>query len=534
LYQQNRLLYKKKNVFFISNMDILKELIGIVTPNKLKKINLLIDMDDKSMLKKMYLGYHGKKWKNDEQAANELYGPRYKKDTFFKLKHDLTKKLIQLFPLINIIEDDQWEARNAAFECFTTYHVANLMIRLTNASATAREMMERIFDKCLHYEFTELVIPIAAILTAKYNGKFLNKEKADYYQEIAIRYLTIQMVETKGSIYQSEIYGYYAKDKSVKRFVPERIKGYLTDLNQYDIDQPTQKMLFHKKILEVMYYMTKYNYRKAIEVCEESIAYFEGCTYFNRANIRAFYFQAIAGHTYCREFELGYVKVERCLQIVDEGHYNWFKAQELRINLALYAKKYQDAYIIFRIVTQHDRFNKLPEATKQWWILNEGFLFIFKKMGFVTPDEDHNMQLRFQSFVNKIPIWNGDKRGLNFSVHVLYLFYLITRKEDKYFDVYANRLESLRQYAQRYANTEEMQRSRWIIQILERVGDCGFNPRVYAKDSIISDSLDGLINVPYDITDANLDVESVPFQDIYEYIDLILTNKMTIEKYEFA
>jgi hypothetical protein len=79
-----------------------------------------------------------------------------------------------------------------------------------------------------------------------------------------------------------------------------------------------------------------------------------------------------------------------------------------------------------------------------------------------------------------------------------------------------------------------MQRSRWIIQILERVGDCGFNPRVYAKDSIISDSLDGLINVPYDITDANLDVESVPFQDIYEYIDLILTNKMTIEKYEFA
>jgi hypothetical protein len=155
-------------------------------------------------------------------------------------------------------------------------------------------------------------------------------------------------------------------------------------------------------------------------------------------------------------------------------------------------------------------------------------------MGMVTPDEDHNMQLRFQSFLNKIPIWNGDKRGLNFSVHVLYLFYLITRKESKYLDVYSEKLSSLRQYARRYASTEEMQRSRWIVNILERVGDNGFNPKVYPKDTLLIDSLDGLINVPYDITDINLDVESVPFQDIYEYIDLILTNKMEVEKYEFA
>ncbi len=515
-------------------MDILKELIGIITPNKLKKINLLIDMDDKSMLKKMYLGYQAGKWKNDEQAAVELYGPRYKKDTFYKLKHDLTKKLMQLFPLINIIEDDQWEARNAAFECFTTYHVANMMIRLTNASATAREMMERVFEKCLYYEFTELIIPIATILTSKYNGVSLNKTKADYYHEIAIRYLVIQMAETKGVIYQSEIYGYYTKDKSVKHFVPEKIQDYLKDLNQYSIDHPTQKILLHKKILEVMYHMTKYNYRKTIEICEEAIAFFEACSYFNRANVRTFYFQAIASHTYCREFDLGHIKVERCLKIVDEGHFNWFKVQELRINLALYSKKYQDAYNILRIVMKHRRFSKLPEATKQWWILNEGFLFVFKKIGLVTPDEDHEMHLRFQSFINKIPIWNGDKRGLNFSIHVLYLFYLISRKDDKYYEAYLEKVESLRQYARRYADTEEMQRSRWIIKILERVADTGFSPRAYGGDLQVLDSLHGLIHVPYDITDTNLDVESVPFQDIYEYIDLILTNKISTEKYEFA
>jgi hypothetical protein len=446
----------------------------------------------------------------------------------------LIKKLLQIFPLINIIEDDQWDLRNAAFECFTTYHVANMMLKLTNATTTAKEMMERIIDKCLQYEFTEIIIPIASTLTNYYRNKSLNKIKAKYYEDIVFNYLTIQIVEIKGSMYMNEIHGYYSKNKSVKPFAPSKALELLEDLEQYKIDNPTQKILYYKKIIMVLHYMAKYNYRKTIDVCEEAIAFFEACSYFNRANVRIFYFQAIQSHTYCREFDLGHAKAERCLQIVDEGHYNWFKVQELRMNLALYSKKYQDAYSIFRIVTKHDRFSKLPEATKQWWTLNEGFLFIFKKMGLVTPDEDHNMQLRFQSFLNKIPIWNGDKRGLNFSVHVLYLFYLITRKESKYLDAYSDKLGPLRQYARRYANTEEMQRSLWIVNILESVGDNGFNPRVYTKDNLLVDSLDGLINVPYDITDTNLDVESVPFQDIYEYIDLILTNKMTVEKYEFA
>jgi hypothetical protein len=514
-------------------MDILKELLEIITPSKLKKINLIIDLDDESMLKRMYNGYQDSHWKNDDEAAKILYGDDYKKDTFFKLKHDLTKRLIQIFPLINLLEDEDWEHRKAAWECYTTFHVANMMARLTNASAVAKEMMERIFEKCLYYEFTDLIIAIAPFLSAKYKSVGADRAKAQHYEDIVMDYLMIQIVETKGQLYIAEIFGYYNKNKSVKPFVPVKALEYLNALEAYDIKNPTQKIWYFKKLLEVMHFMTKYNYKKTVEVCNEAILFFESQAFVNRGLLRTFYFQAIASHTYRREFDEGYAKVEKCLILVEDGNYNWFKAQELCLHLALYSKRYQEAYKILRTVMTHKRFNKMPHPLRQWWILNEGFIFLLKKIGLIIADEGDLMHLRFQSFINKIPVWSGDKRGLNFSIHILYLFYLITKKEDKSYDKYMDKMDSLRQYARRHADDEEMKRSRWIVSILEQVGNLGFMPRNYANNALIKESLEGLIKDPYDITDSNLDVEPIPFQDVYGYIDLILDNKITIEKYEF-
>jgi hypothetical protein len=362
----------------------------------------------------------------------------------------------------------------------------------------------------------------------------LDRAKAQYYEEITLRYLIIQTAEIKGSFFTNEIAGYYIKDKSVKPFVPIKALEYIHDLEQYTIEIPTQKVIYNKRLLEVLYYMTKYNYHKTIEVCESAILFFENQNFLNRASVRVFYMQAAVAYTYCRDFKEGYNKANRCLELVDEGHYNWFKTQELRLQLAIYAKQYQEAYTILRTVMKHGRFEKLPKPTAQWWVLNEGFLFVLKKIGLFVPEEGDMMHLRFHSFINKVQIWSNDKRGMNFSLHVLYLFYLITRKDGKYLDKYLDKLESLKQYVRRYANEDGMQRSKWMITILEKIGDSGFVPKTYLKDATIMQSINNLIHEPYDITDTNIEIEPVPFQDVYHYINQVLTNKMTVEDYEIA
>jgi transcription initiation factor IIE alpha subunit len=503
-------------------MDLLKELVTLITPNKLKKINLLSDMADDAKLKQLYIGYHEKQWKTDVEAASSLYGEDYKKDTFFKLKHDLTKKLIQIFPLVNITEDESWGHRKATWECFGACHTADLLIRLTPAVETARSLMEKVLPKCLKYEFTSLIVLIAEHLSAKYKIKKPNRKLAQYYDELAIEYATINLIETKGMLYLHDMYGYYLKDKSAKVFIPQKVEGYLKDLEQYSVKRTTQKITFIKKMLSVIHQMSQYNYRKTIEICDEALSFFESQTFVDRSNLRPFYFQAIASHAYCREFEKGYSKAERCLAIIQVGTYSWFKVYELFLQLALYSKQYQEAYRILRLVMKHERFSKLPEHIQQIWILYEGFIFVLKEMGKITVEDGVEMNLRFQSFINKLSIWSNDKKGINFSIRVLHLFYLIVKKEDKSLNDFIDRIEPLRQYARRYAKTEEMQRSRWIVDILDGIAKNGFSAKKITKDKTIQKAYESLVNVPYDITDANLDIEPMPFQDVYEYIEMIL------------
>ncbi len=506
-------------------MELLKELILLITPNKLKKINLLSDMSDNAMLRQLYMGYHENRWETDNDAAIELYGKNYKIDTFYKLRHDLTKKLIQIFPLINITEDDRdLKRRKALWECGTAYHTGIFLLYFTPAGETGRTLIEKVFPKCLEFEFTDLIIPIATTLSARYKMIKPNREKAKYYEQIAIDYSLIYVVETKGNLYLTEMYGYYIKDKSVKEFVPIKALEYMEDLAKHPISKPTQKTVFYTRMLEVIHHMAKYDYRKTIEACDAALSFFENQVFLDRSNVRSFYLQAITSHAYCREFEQGYIKANKALALIDEGTFGWFKLKELFLQLALYSKRYQEAYRILRTTVKHDRYEELPEHIKQWWLLQEGFIFVLKEMNLVRLGEGEELKMRYQSFVNKLSVWSSDKRGLNFSIRILHLFYLIVKNNDKSQDIFIDRIEPLRTYVSRYAKTEEMQRSKWIVDIMDGIAKHGFSAKKIHKDAIVQKAYKSLCEEPYDITDPNRDIEPIPFQDVYEYIDLILTS----------
>ena len=205
------------------------------------------------------MGYHEKKWKNDDEAITELYGANAKRDTFFKLKHDLYEKLMQVFPIINLINAEDGEYRRAYWECQTNFHIGNLFTFMGIDTSIGTAILEKNLAKSIKYEFTNIVSESASILGAYSKNINIDKKKAAGYDAMAYNYVMLRMAEIKGRIYLTEIYSYYAMSTATKTNVPSQIKEYLGDLEKIPLQVYSQKLIYYKKILGVMYWMSQYN-----------------------------------------------------------------------------------------------------------------------------------------------------------------------------------------------------------------------------------------------------------------------------------
>ena len=500
-------------------MEIIEKLIEIITPNKLKGINLITNLKEDSKLKKLYMGYHEKKWKNDDEAIAELYGANAKRDTFFKLKHDLYEKLMQVFPLINFTENEQLEQRRAYWECQTNFHIGNLFAFLGTNSSIAFTILEKNLAKSIKYEFTNIVSESASILGAYSKTIKIDKKKAAGYDAMAYNYVMLRMAEVKGRMYLSDIYSYYAMSTATKTDVPSQIKEYLDDLEKIPLQVYSQKFIYYKKMLGVMYWMSQYNYRETIKECTEAIAYFEKSAFIDVTNLRSFYFQLIPSYTYCGEFELAKHNMGKCLAVIQKGTFSWFKAQEANMQLALYSERYQDAYSIYQDVIADKNYNtKSIESLRQIWTLYEAYLYVFKEMGLLSIAEGEKLHVRFQALLNKVPVLTHDKKGYNFTMYILHLFYILLKNDKNAQDTYEERMDALRKYTQRYENTDKVTRSRYMVELLEGIARNAFKTNAIRKDKTVIAFLHRLKTEDFDITDANLDLEPVPFPRIFDFL----------------
>lgn len=426
---------------------------------------------------------------------------------------------MQVFPLINFINAEDAEYRRAYWECQTNFHIGNLFTFLGIDTSIGFAILEKNLAKSRKYEFTNIVSESASILGAYSKTVNIDKKKAANYDAMAYDYVMLRMAEIKGRIYLTEIYSYYAMSTATKTNVPNQIKEYLDDLEKIPLQVYSQKFIYYKKILGVMYWMSQYNYRETIRECTEAIAYFEKSAFIVIANFRSFYFQLIPSYTYCGEFELAKHNMEKCLLMIQKGTFNWFKAQEANIQLALYSERYQDAYSIYQEVISDKNYNtKSIESLRQIWTLYEAYLYVFKEMGLLFIAEGEKLHVRFQAFLNKVPVLTHDKKGYNFTMYILRLFYILLKNERNAEDLYMECMEAFRKYAQRHEETGSVSRSRYMVELLEGIARNAFKTNAVKKDKTVIAFLHRLKTEDFDITDANLDLEPVPFPRIFDFL----------------
>ena len=119
-----------------------------------------------------------------------------------------------------------------------------------------------------------------------------------------------------------------------------------------------------------------------------------------------------------------------------------------------------------------------------------------------------------------MPIFSKDKRGLNISILIVHVLFLLLRKK---YDEIIDRVDALSQYKHRHLRDDASMRSNFFINMLLQVPKRDFHPR--AAERHAEPWIKKLQQTPINIAEQGIEVEVIPYEALWDMVIDILERK---------
>lgn len=254
-------------------------------------------------------------------------------------------------------------------------------------------------------------------------------------------------------------------------------------------------------------------YERTIEVCDEAVALFEAKSYQASVPLQVFYYQLLVTHTQLKQYDRGKIAAQKCLALLTEGSFNWFKYQELYFILSMHTRQYQDAYNLFKETISHRKFQYLPASIVETWKIFEAYLHYLIDIGQVYPEagDNHFNKFRLGRFLNDTPLFARDKRGMNIPILIIQILFMVQQQK---YDEAIDRIEAIEKYSSRYLRKDDTYRSNCFIKMLLEIPKSSFHrAAVLRKSGKFRKKLE---EVPLDVANQTHEIEIIPYEDLWE------------------
>jgi hypothetical protein len=156
----------------------------------------------------------------------------------------------------------------------------------------------------------------------------------------------------------------------------------------------------------------------------------------------------------------------------------------------------------------------MTDSFKEPWYLKEAFIHFLIRVGRIDVEKSNASKLRpfrLGRFMNEVTVFSKDKRGLNITINIIQLLFLIL--DERYDDV-LDKLNSLKQYNFRYLKRPEYIRQSSFIKMLLKIPDGDY------RASKIREKADRyyqlLLDNPSDYSEQALSLETIPYEQLWE------------------
>ena len=499
-------------------MQDLIELINLIQRTKFKANGLLeVIVEPETQMGQLYDAIAQKKVRSDDDAKKLFPDTMKDSGRLATIKSKLKDRLNDSVFLLGFKENSYADRHRAFFECTKKWASAMILIN-KNARLNGISALEKLLRHTEQFEFTELTLDILRVLRLHYGLVVGDEQQYSYYETRLRDVEEIWAAENQVEAFYTELVIRYVNSKADKNAITEKARDYLGKATPLMKRYPSFKVQIFGRLIETIIYDSQNDYRQMTRICEDSIAFFESKPYQTTLSLQVFYYNLVVCYLADKKFDKCYEIIEKFDEFLEDGSFNWFKMQELSFFTRMHAGDYAAAFQIFKKVTEHQHFEHVSAPVAELWKILDAYLCFLMYVGLLKPNNngtpgEQQIKFRLNRFLNEVPVFSKDKRGMNIPVLIVQFLYLLA---DGKFDACEERVEALNKYRLRYLYDRETLRSNCFLKLLVSIPGRGFNATQLRPK--VAKLRECLAANPWYAVPQSLEIEVVPYEDLLEIV----------------
>ena len=499
----------------------LKELIEIVTVQKVSQIEILtekIELTTKSSL--LLEGIRTGSIKTDDDGLELLY-PDKNHVAYTKLKSMLYDRLLNTLFFLDLkkySKGDVGNSRDLAYKNFCQI----VLITSQGKRPMAVRMAERLLQKCLKNEFLDLSLLLSQFLEEHYSVWDPDEKKS--HKNSFLYEQNISKIKELRAI--TPIWAQLARMLMIRR--TKEFDDVIEKLEKLENSKTHESSyLFNYRLYSswIFYHWLAADFNSQLESCQEAINYLE-------IKKRKFSLQGLSFLTYKGIAEMHLNRVNEAEDTlssilnefpITKGKIHWLNVYNYLFLVKVRRRKYIDATAMVFEVINIKSFQKIDKKWKEPWLLKEAYINLLIRIEKVDIELVKDVKIksfRLNKFMNEVPLFYKDKRGLNVSILIVqFIYLLLDNKTNEMHD----RLDGLRQYSYRYLRNDSTFRSNCFIKMLLKIPSAGFHH--LRVENHTKELKKKLFSTPMMISAQSYEVEVIPYEDLWEIVMEILEKR---------
>ncbi|MBL7795823.1 MAG: hypothetical protein JNJ90_04895 [Saprospiraceae bacterium] len=452
---------------------------------------------------------HQHKGTTEEEAATLLYGSPTAIAKLRSLKNKLKERLLEVVFLLDFQEPGYTDRQRAHYECNKRWATAMTLLS-KKIKTTGVEQLELMLRHTQHFEFTELSMNAAHHLRLHYGTIAGDPAKYEQYRNMYRQYLAIWTMENEAEeMYTDLISGFASGSRAPQKDISRQAEQYYKRIAPHMAECESFRLHLSGRLLQLMIYSGRNDYRTMADLCEQALDFFRQKPYESRLPLQVFYYQLVVCCVQLRDFGRGQAIIRQNADIYEPGTFNWFKVQELYFLLALHTQHYDDAFDTCEATSRHAGLAQQPDQIREMWKIYEAYTNLLARIR--RADRQPSPKFKMARFLNEIPVFSKDRRGMNIPVLVAQILYDIVEKR---YDASLDRVEAVQKYTTRYLKKDEHFRSNCFLKMLVQIPEAAFHREGAARKA--EPWLKQLRQMPLELANQPHEIEIIPYEDLWE------------------
>ena len=504
----------KAPVQTLLSMKALKDLMYLITRHKRKNLNVIgYDKDSKNNYEKFYEILEKGGFASDDEAAEFFFGEgRDGKFTQYKnFKNRFFRRMVNATFHFDLKKPEFNDAQIGFYNCWK-YLAAAKILSIYGAHEAAKKINKKTLSAAIKFELTAIVLELSRQALYHYTTREPNEGKRQYFKKLVNKSIHELTIAIKAEILYNDLIAPFVLSRSAKPWIGEEARKCLKELEVHVGKNNSYRFHLYYFGIKVLEREIAYDYPGVVAVSREALRHFEKKNSTPKTTFAIFGNTLLVGLTMTGAYEEAEEVASKSLGMVEKYSKAWYKINELYMALKFHKKDYQQSYEVFRDAITNRRFKYLPPAEQETWKIHEGYIHLLIAAGKIKQPEADKKKFRPARFLNEMPHFSKDKRGMNIPVLIIHAVYMLYQKR---YDDFYDRVLALEKYNDRHLKEgDDTFRSWCIVQALHNIKKMDFQKEAAQEKS--AELLRRMSTQPVQFLMAPHEVEVIPYEHIWD------------------